>query len=158
MKAEPQAEHRWLDQLIGEWVGEGDAETQPGGDALKWQATETVRSLGGVWILLESTSDTPDGGKAQTVMTLGYDPQKKRFTGTFIGSMMTHLWVYEGELDESRKVLTLNTVGPGMTPGGGDAEYRDIVEIKSPDHRTLTSFALVNGEWQQVMGCSYRRR
>ena len=37
------------------------------------------------------------------IMTLGYDPQKKRFVGTLIGSMMTHLWVYDGALDAGRR-------------------------------------------------------
>jgi len=41
------------------------------------------------------------------MMTLGYDPQKKRYLGTWIGSMMSHLWVYEVELDASGSVLTL---------------------------------------------------
>ena len=44
----------------------------------------------------------PDGGPATMIMTLGYDPAKKRFVGTFIGSMMTNLWVYEGELERQR--------------------------------------------------------
>jgi Protein of unknown function (DUF1579) len=31
---------------------------------------------------------------------------KKRFVGTWIGSMMTYMWVYDGELDRSERVLT----------------------------------------------------
>ena len=42
-----------------------------------------------------------------TLMTLGYDPRKKRFVGTFVGSMMTNLWIYDGELDKDERVLTL---------------------------------------------------
>ena len=41
----------------------------------------------------------PGGGTATTMMTLGDDPQKKRFVGTWVGSMMTYLSVYDGELD-----------------------------------------------------------
>ena len=31
--------------------------------------------------------------------TLGYDPAKKKYVGTFIASVMTHLWIYSGSLD-----------------------------------------------------------
>ena len=58
------------------------------------------------------------------IMTLGYDPQKKRFVGTWIGSMMTYLWVYDGELDASGKVLTLNAEGPNMQVAGANGEVQ----------------------------------
>jgi hypothetical protein len=54
------------------------------------------------------------GGAATTMMTLGYDPHRKRYVGTWIGSMMTHLWVYGCELDASERVLTLNAEGPSV--------------------------------------------
>src|SRR5688572_31098773 len=45
-----------------------------------------LRSLGGLWTVGEGSGDMPGGGTAKTIMTLGYDPQKKRFVGTFIRS------------------------------------------------------------------------
>ena len=103
MKAEPQKEHQWLHKLVGEWTSEGEASMGPGKPTEKFKSTERVRSLGGLWVLGESTGDMPGGGTATMLMTLGYDPQKKRFVGTWIGSMMTYLWVYDGSLDASRK-------------------------------------------------------
>jgi hypothetical protein len=103
----------------------------------------------------------PGGGPATTVMTLGYDPQKKRYVGTWIGSMMTHLWVYDGELDAAGNALTLNSEGPSMAPGseGKMVKYRDVIEFKSDDHRVLTSHALgEDGEWSQFMTAHYRRK
>ena len=159
MTAKPQQEHAWLQQLIGEWTCEGEAAMQPGQPPVKWEATETVRSVGGLWIMGEGTGEMPEGGVSHTVITLGYDPRKGFFTGTFVASMMTHLWVYEGELDASGTVLTLNTVGPGMTPEGPEAKYRDVVEVKSRNVRTLTSYILgEDGEWTQLMAATYRRK
>ncbi len=159
MKAEPQKEHHWLHKLVGEWTSEGEASMGPGKPTEKFKSTERVRSLGGLWVLGESTGDMPGGGTATMLMTLGYDPQKKRFVGTWIGSMMTYLWVYDGSLDASEKILTLNAEGPSMASDGKIAKYRDVIEFKSDDHRVLTSHALGDdGEWRQFMVANYRRK
>ena len=84
---------------------------------------------------------------------------KKRFVGTFIGSMMTNLWVYDGELDPAAKVLTLDSEGPSFTTEGKMAKYRDVIEIKTEDHRVLTSnFLGDEGEWHHFMTANYRRK
>lgn len=94
------------------------------------------------------------------MLTLGYDPAKGCFVGTWVGSMMTHLWVYDGFLDETGKVLTLEAEGPDMSGAGGKmAKYRDVITMESDDHRVLTSHMLgVDGKWQPFMTAHYRRR
>ena len=101
----------------------------------------------------------PDGDPATTMMTLGYDPSRKRFVGTWIGSMMTNLWVYDGFLDEAGRVLTLEAEGPNMAEEGKMARYRDVIELRSDDHRVLTSHMLGDdGTWTQFMTAEYRRK
>jgi hypothetical protein len=159
MKVEPQQEHRWLQQLVGEWTSEAEMAMEPGKPPEKFFGTETVRSLEGLWVLAEGHGEMPGGGAATTVLTLGYDPQKKRYVGTFIGSMMTHLWVYDGAMDGAEKVLTLDTEGPSMAGDGTMAKYKDAIEIKSPDHRVLTSRVLgADGKWNEFMTAHYRRK
>jgi len=159
MKAEPQKEHQWLQQLVGEWTYEAEATMEPGQPPSKFEGSESVRSLGGVWILAEGQGEMPGCGAATTVLTLGYDPQKKRFMGTFIGSMMTHMWVYQGELDESERVLTLNTEGPDFSTPGKMAKYKDVIEFKSDDHRVLSShYQSDDGTWHGFMTANYRRK
>lgn len=158
MNAQPQKEHQWLQRLIGEWSWESEASMGPDAPPAVCSGTESVRSLGDLWILSEGQSKMPDGSPATTLMTLGYDPQKKRFVGTFVGSMMTCLWVYEGELDEAERVLTLNAEGPDFSVPGKMASYKDVIEIKSDDHRVLSSHFLgEDGEWLRFMTANYRR-
>jgi hypothetical protein len=91
------------------------------------------------------------------ILTLGYDPQKERFVGTWIGSMMTNLWGYEGELDPAERVLTLNTEGPNMA-GDGTAKYQETIEVISDDHRVFKSRVLGDdGQWREFMTSHYRR-
>jgi hypothetical protein len=92
-------------------------------------------------------------------MTLGYDPQKKRFVGTWVGSMMTWLWIYDGSLDAAQKVLTLSSDGPDFKVEGKLAKYRDVIEFKNDNHRVLTSHVLgEDGKWNQFMTAHYRRK
>jgi hypothetical protein len=73
--------------------------------------------------------------------------------------MMTNMWVYEGTLDPTGKILTLDTEGPSFTAEGKTAKYKDIIELKSDDHRTLTSQVLgEDGKWNHFMTAHYRRK
>lgn len=159
MQAEPQIEHEWLQKLVGEWTYEGEATMDPEMPSMKFSGTESVRSLGGLWIVAESQGAMPDGDIATMIMTLGYDPTKKHYVGTWIGSMMTHLWIYEGTLNAAGKKLTLDSVGPNMAIPGAMAKFKDAIELKSADHRVLISSMLdENGQWREVMQSHYRRR
>jgi hypothetical protein len=159
MEITPQKEHKWLERLVGDWTTEAEMQAEPGKPRERCKGTERVRSLGGLWILAEGKGDMPGGGTAETLMSLGYDPQKKRVVGTFIASMMTHLWIYEGSLDAAERVLTLETDGPSMAAEGKTAKYRDTMEIVSDDHRVLTSHMLgEDGTWSLFMTAHYRRK
>jgi len=156
--AEPQKEHQWLQKLVGEWTYETECHMGPDQPS-KFTGSEKVRSLGGLWIIAEGEGEMPGGGKANMIMTLGYDPQQKRYVGTWIGSMMTHLWVYDGSMDATGKILTLAAEGPSFTTEGKMGKYRDVIEIKTDNHRILSSHFLGDdGKWQQFMTAHYRRK
>jgi hypothetical protein len=154
----PQAEHQWLQKLVGKWTFESSCQG-PDGPPIISTGTEVVRSLGGLWTIGEGESDAPGGGKWASIMTLGYDPQAKRFVGTFVASVMTHLWPYNGSLDATGKILTLDSEGPGFSGDGSMAKYQDIIEFIDHDHRTLSSQCLGDdGQWHQFMQAHYYRQ
>ena len=156
---EPQQEHKWLQRLVGEWTYEHECSMGPDQPPMKATGTESVRSLGGLWTVGEGQGKMPDGGPATTIMTLGYDPQTKRFVGTFIGSMMTHLWIYNGTLDAAGKVLTLDTEGPDFSGGPDLVPYQDIIEFVDDNHRTLSSqLRGPDGKWNMFMTAHYCRK
>jgi Protein of unknown function (DUF1579) len=156
---EPQAEHLWLQQLVGEWSIESECIMGPDQPPMKTTGREVVRSLGKLWTIGEGTGNAPEGGSCDSIMTLGYDPQAKRFVGSFIASAMTHFWPYIGSLDASGKVLTLDSTGPSFAGDGTMAKYQDIIEFVTHDHRTLTArVQSADGSWQQFMTAHYRRK
>lgn len=151
---EPTDDHRWLHRLVGDWTVNSGMSPEGGPE---W--TEHVRSLGGLWIMAEGSGETPGGTKATTVMTLGYDLRRGCFVGSWIGTMMTHMWVYEGRLDEARDELTLDCEGEDFESPGRMTRYQDIITFKGNDHRLLTArFQTADGSWKQLMQAEYRRR
>jgi hypothetical protein len=157
-QAEPQAQHRWLRKLVGDWTVEFES-AEPGQPPTSSTGLERVRLLGDLWVMAEGEAQMPDGTPALSVLTLGYDPQKQRFVGTWIGSMMAYLWVYDGHLDAAERVLTLDSEGPSMAGDGTTARYRETIEFKNDDHRVFTSRAqTADGTWQEFMTAHYRRQ
>lgn len=159
MQVDPQKQHEWLKRLVGEWTTESESPAEPGQEAEKLTGEETVRMLGDVWVVLEGRSQMPGGGEGRSLMTVGYDPQKGRFVGAWHGSMMTNLWVYDGELSEDGRELRLDSEGPSFSGDGTIDKYRDVIEIVSEDHRLLKGHVLgADGQWNQFMTVHYRRK
>ncbi len=151
-------EHHWLQQLVGEWTMEGEADMGPGQPPHQSTGAEKVRALGDLWIVCEGTSDMPGGGQGLMRMTLGYDPQRQAFVGSWVGSMMTLLWIYRGQLDAGRRVLTLDTEGPSFAGDGRTVRYQDVITLVDADTRTLHSQTLgEDGQWKRFMTATYRR-
>lgn len=158
MLAQPQAEHNWLQKLIGEWTTEMRASMGPGEPPQTFRGRERGRSLGGLWVLCEGEGDTPGGGTSGHVMTLGYDPNRGKYVGTFIHSMGAYLWVYDGSVDSSGRKLVLDAEGPSFTDNSRMAKYKDTIEFQSDDLRLLRSSILGDdGQWTEFMQVEYRR-
>jgi len=138
--AKPERQHEWLKQLVGEWAFESEADFGPDQPKLKSSGTEIVRSMGDLWFVCEGQGEVPGaGGQMSMQMTLGYDPARERFVGSWIGSVMTHMFVYEGRLDDSEKILALDTEGPSFSDPAKQDRYQDVIEILDKNTRLLRS-------------------
>ncbi len=156
MFAKPQSEHKWLDKLIGDWRFEHNCQ-MPDGSKSTSHGSMTCRSLGGLWLICESSGQSPDGSAWSSIMTLGFDPTRSQYVGTFIGSMMTNIWPYQGTLDKTGVRLPLYSEGPKFD-GSGVGEYRDTIEIVSTDAWVFTSeFHSDDGTWVQFLSGKHTR-
>lgn len=153
----PQKEHEWLKQLTGEWTCEGEMHMGPDAPAMKTSGTESTRSIGGFWVQTEINGEMM-GAPFTGIMTLGYSPEKQKYIGTWLDSSGSMLWDYEGTVDESGKVLTLNTMGPCPMQGGKIVKMRETIEIKSPDHKVMTSNVDFDGKWVPAMTMHSHRK
>ena len=158
MGTKPVQEHQWLQKLVGEWRVETEMMMGPDQPRHRSESTESVKSVGGLWVVGEGTATMPDGTPMIDYLVLGYDVSYKEYRGCWFASMSSHLWKYAGELSADGRVMTLNCVGPSFTKDGETANYRYVIEIIDADHRTLTSHGEDdNGEWQEYMTASYTR-
>jgi hypothetical protein len=155
----PQQEHEWLQRFVGEWESNAEASFGPDQPPVKCEGTSRARMLGGFWMISEGKSeilDTP----VESVLTLGYDPKKGKYVGTWTDSCHHYLWNYTGTLDEAGNKLTLATKGPNpMVPGDKTFNYREVIEFKSKDHYVFTSAMQgEDGEWVTFMTANFHRK
>lgn len=152
----PEKEHEWLKQLAGEWVTEAEAIMEPGKPPVKCKGSDKTSMLGGFWSLSEINGEmmgTPVHGR----MTIGYDPKIKKYVGTWVCSVDGHMWKYEGTV--AGNVLTLETEGPDPTNPGKTCKMKDVIEIKGPDHKMLTSSMQgPDGKWITFMTMNSKRK
>jgi len=151
-------EHAWLQQLMGEWSITTTSTMAPANAPPELKGTESVHSIGGLWVVGEGQADMGDM-PLHSMITLGYDPARKAFVGTWVDTSQAYMWVYEGHLDATRKILALDSKGPSPKDPTQMASWRDSIEIKDADHRTLTSeIRDPDGTWETMMRADYRRK
>ena len=156
MFAKPQHEHQWLDPLIGQWKIEHECQ-EPDGKISTTLGVMNCRSLGGMWLICESSGESSEAELWSAIMTLGYDLHQKQYVGTFVGSMMTNIWHYQGVVDESGKRLPLESEGPAFD-GSGRCKYRDTIEILDNENWLFTSeLQADDGKWRQFMAGKHTR-
>jgi hypothetical protein len=139
-------EEAWLERFVGEWEAESSGT----------KVSEAARMMG-PWMIDEIKIDIKNG-PMHGMLTLGYEPQRKKYVGTWIDSKTRFLWVYEGTVDPSGKVLTLETEGPNPMVPGKLFKARDVHSFTDQDHRTLTSSMLgEDGKWHTFQNLKCQR-
>jgi hypothetical protein len=152
----PQAEHQWLNRMVGDWTFSTECKMGPDQPPMTGTGTDKTIALGGLWVVSEWVQPGMDGTPMTSRMTLGYDPARGKFVGSFVASCMTHHWVYEGVLEGD--VLTLDAEGPSFTDPNAKALYQDIWEFTADGRRLLKSqFRNADGSWTEFMKAEYRR-
>lgn len=160
MMTPPAPQHEWLKQLIGEWTMEGECSMGPDQPPAKSSGKETVRAFGDLWIVCDGAGQMPGTDSIMhSRMTLGFDASKNAYVGTWIGSCIPTLFVYEGTIDPAKPAaLPLNTIGPSWADPTKLVRYQDVIEIQSNDRRLLWSqVELEPGKWTRFMTATYTR-
>ncbi len=147
----PEKEHQWLQQFVGDWVAESKATMGPDQPAMESKGKMKTRSIGGMWVINEINAEWT-GATMTGVQTIGYDPAKKKYIGTWVDSMTNYMWTYEGTVDATGKKITLEADGPNFMTPGKTTKFRDEYEFKTADQIIATSSMLgEDGKWVTFM-------
>lgn len=150
--------YEWLRGLVGQWEAEVEVVSQPGQPPLKVTSTESIRPIGGRWILSEGETTSAAMPFARALI-LGYDAAKEKYVGTWVDTNSTHIGVYEGTLDAAGAVLTLEGELPHPHDGVRKVKVREAIALKGPGHKVVTT-ALQgdDGAWFTLVTVEARRK
>lgn len=158
MFEKPQAEHEWLNQLVGEWDVESESTMGPDQPSTKSTSSLSCHMLNGMWLICKWDMPSTESEPINAIMTIGYDIEQKQYTGTFITTCMSKLWLYSCSMDESKRTLVLNSEGPAFD-GKGTAKYQDIITLDTHDHWMFSSQVQdENGQWNPFMSAHHNRK
>lgn len=153
-------EHKWLQQMVGTWNFESvgpDFPTEDGEEMAPMNGVEVVEAIGDYWVVMTGKAAGGPMPGSMAVLTAGYDHELGKFVGTWIGSPMTKLYVYECTFDESENTLIMSSEGPAWT-GDGTAQYRDCMKVIDNNTREFYSvYQEDDGNWKEFMRLRFTR-
>jgi len=146
----PGPEHKMLQRFEGDW----DATVAMAGAESKATAKYKM-GLGGFWLSQDFKGEF-GGQKFHGKGTTGYDPLRKKYVSTWTDSMSPTLIVMEGKFDKDGKTYTETGEGPGMD--GKLTKLKSVLRFKDKDTLLFTMYTVQNGEEQEMMKITYRRK
>lgn len=152
----PQPEHELLKRFEGEWRFEKLSAAADGSAPAKLGTGEiTAELLGGFFVVCKWSGNVYDTDYA-AVQTLGYDIDKKAYTGLWIDNTMSYQWQLDGSLEADSKELVITASGPG--PDGGMCKFRERYQFKSTDSITIVAEMLQEEKWVTFMTTQLTRK
>ena len=131
----PQPEHELLKRFEGAWRFEKLAAAADGSTPGKLGTGEIKAELLGGFFVVCKWSGNVYGNDYSAVQTLGYDVDKKAYSGLWIDNTMSYQWQLHGSWEADRKELVISASGPG--PTGGICKFRERYQFKSADSITV---------------------
>jgi hypothetical protein len=154
----PTKEHEGLKEGAGTWNWVGKFRMAPDRPEVEVKGVETCTMLGGFWLVFDIKTDNFMGMPWHGHGTLGYDPGKKKYLGTFIDSMSSDRMLGEGTMDAAGKVLTMIWEGKDHETGKV-AKMRETYETKDKDNAFMTMYKTgADGKEEVAFTITYTRK
>jgi hypothetical protein len=129
--------------------------TNPSAEPQVTKGTETIHMLGGMWAISHFKGEMmgmPFEGCSQTT----FNPQTKKYTGTWVDSMSPYAMTVEGTWDEKTKTLTQTGTGKDMT--GTEMSMKMTTTVNADGSRLFSMFVPVSDdETMKVMEIKYTK-
>jgi len=146
-------QHEMLKMDDGEWQAKltffrDDKATQE----FIWHESNTM--VGELWSLGRLYGEL-DGELYEGYATLGYDPVKQKYVGTWLDSSSPEILQMEGNYQPESRTLTLFY---NVTIGNGEVQKRkNIMVYQNPDFRDFSMYIWQADRWIKSMDIDYTR-
>jgi hypothetical protein len=140
-----QPEHELLKRFVGEWEFSKMSAPSDGSNSQKLGSGVIKDELLGSFFLVCRWSGNVYETDFGAVQTLGYDVDKKEYSGFWVDSIMNYQWQFNGLLEAKSSELVITASGP--SPTGGTAKFRERYQFKSADSITVIAEMLQGDKW-----------
>jgi hypothetical protein len=153
----PTAEHKIFKSDVGTWDATMKVFEAEGAEPTVAKATETNEMIGDLWLVSRFESELA-GLKFVGLGTWGYDPEEKKYVGTWIDSMNPYPQTARGDYDPATKTLT--AVAEGRNPVNGEkVTYKETARTVDENTRLFEMFMPgEDGEYWKMLEVEYKRR
>jgi len=149
-------EHEVLKADLGTWEATVESFMPGAAQPMVSKGTETNTLVGGLWLVTDFKSEMM-GQPFQGHGVSGWDPNKKKYVGTWVDTMSTGLGLSESTYDSATKTMTGTFEGPD--PSGQIMKMKSTVVMKDPDTRVFTmSGPGPDGKDMTMMRITYKRK
>lgn len=154
-------EHTILKSDAGSWDAKMKIWPQgPDGPVMESQGEEHNRLIGnGMWVLSDYKGKI-GGMTYEGHGTFGYDPQKKKYTGTWLDNMKPTMDTMEGTYDAETHTMTMFSQSVDPTTGK-TSKMKNVAKHIDDNTRTFTMYTLAPGsedKYVKMMEIHYKRR
>ena len=104
--------------------------------------------LGGFFVICRWTGDIYQT-EYQAVQSLGYDVATKKYSGSWVDSIMSYRWQFEGDFETNSQELVFLASGPGHD--GNTTKFRERYQFKSDDAITVIAEVWQKEKWVAFM-------
>jgi hypothetical protein len=126
----------------------------PSGEPAVGKGTETNVMLGDLWLIGRFKGDIM-GASFEGLRQTGFDPEKKKFVGSWVDSKTPYPTHMEGDWNE--KTQTMTSIGTGKVKSGNEMKTRMVATYNKDGSRTSTMYAIMNGKEMKMMEFHYTR-
>ncbi|MEM8668810.1 MAG: DUF1579 domain-containing protein [Planctomycetota bacterium] len=151
-------EHQILKMEEGVWDAEITMYMGPAGaynPPQKSKGKESNRMIGDFW-LISDFEGSFEGMAFKGHGQFGFDPAKKKYTGTWVDSFSSNTTKMSGTYDADKKTMTYETTGVEMD--GSPSKGRNVV-VYGDKKRVMTMYSAApdSGEMIKVMEITYTK-
>jgi hypothetical protein len=115
----------------------------------------TAELIGDFFVVCKWSGNVYDTDYA-AVQTLGYDSDKKAYSGLWIDNTMSYQWQLNGSFEADGQELVISASGPG--PTGVTSTFRERYQFKSADSITMVAEMLQEETWVAFMTTRLTRK